>query len=45
MRAQLATLIQQNLPIAIVLSGIGLTAIWILTILEFNLVGLIDLVI
>ena len=45
MRAQLATLIQQNLPIAIVLSGIGLTAIWILTILGFGLVGLIDLVI
>ena len=44
MRTQLAMLIQRNLPIALVVCGIGLTAIWA-TILGFGLVGLIELVI
>jgi hypothetical protein len=45
MRARLAALIQQNLPIAIVVSGIGLTAIWV-TVLGYGLVvSLIELVI
>ncbi len=44
MRTRLATLIQQNLPTAIVVFGIGLTAIWV-TVLGFGLFSLIELVI
>jgi hypothetical protein len=45
MRTHLARLIQENLPIAIVMCGIVLTAVWVTTILGLGVVSLLELVI